>query len=86
MLYPNHWRESVMLSAMTNPIAVPGGGPAMRGGASRLDSAQGAHWQPRPAALSGFARFGKTAPGLLRLERAIAREGWAAPLHCDINN
>jgi len=32
VLYPNHWRESVTLSAKTSPIAVPGGGPAMRGG------------------------------------------------------
>jgi len=31
---------------MSNPIAVPGGGPAMRGGASRLDSAQGAMSAP----------------------------------------
>jgi hypothetical protein len=45
-LYPNHWRETFNLSAMSNQSPCRGGGPAMRGGASRLDSAQGAMSAP----------------------------------------
>jgi len=41
---------------LTNPIAVPGGGPAMRGGAPRLDSAQGKNVSC--AQIAGFAKSG----------------------------
>jgi len=41
VLYTNNWRETLTLCAKPNPIAVPGGGPAMRGGPTALDSARG---------------------------------------------
>jgi len=34
-LYPGHWRVTLEQRTHINPIAVPGGGPAMRGGAFR---------------------------------------------------
>ena len=56
-LYPSHWRATSNMRTQPNPIAVPGGGPSMRGGPTALDSARGNVGVAQGARFANFGSF-----------------------------